>query len=483
MNNRYRPTPGTALAVSAPESALANIPEQSGHQGMSIAQIGAMARARWKPIAIIAVTVTLLGALAIKSLPKTYTATATLIVNSDVKDPLAGSDLPVGMIANYVSTQIELLTSPIVLLPVVDRLRLTEDTNFTAGFSGSSEALREFVEKNLALSLQVERGTGGQLIYVSASSKNAARAAEIANAVADVYMEQDRRRLDGPASERAQRYVEELAELRDKATVAQDKVTAFRKQKGIGDMTAGAGDIAVQALDNLHQRLLETQNLRRTLEAKQPGLQTAANGPNELGAVQALKAQLETQLSQLARLQGTYGPQHPKIRELTAQIAATRQSIADEQRSVSENNQTELARTKDLEQKYMRAVAEQETNVASLRQAQDEGSKLLLELESAKSVYKHALDGFDQIMFQAVANHTNISVVSRAVAPLRASKPNKMKLLLMALAAGLGLGGVVPLGYELFFDRRVRCRDDVEREFGVPVLAQLGAVPALARAT
>ncbi len=85
-------------------------------------------------------------------------------------------------------------------------------------------------------------------------------------------------------------------------------------------------------------------------------------------------------------------------------------------------------------------------------------------------------------MFQAAANHTNISVVSRAVAPLRASKPNKAKLFLVVLVAALGLGFAAPLAYELFYDRRLRCRDDMEREFGIAVLAQLEAIPALAGA-
>jgi succinoglycan biosynthesis transport protein ExoP len=465
------PEPTVPIAAEAPQ-----------HGGLSPPQILAMLLARRKVMIIITLSVIVLGALVVKSLPKTYTATATLIVNSDVKDPLAGADFPVEMIANYVSTQIELLTSPVVLRPVVDRLKLTEDKSFTGGFSGSSDALHEVVEKNLAMSLSIERGTGGQLLYISAASKSAARAAEIANAVADVYMEQDRSRLNGPANERAQRYVEELAELRNKATVAQDKVTAFRQQNGIDDLNAGATDNEVQALDTLHQRLLETQNLRRTLEAKGPAAQPAANDPVAAGAIQTLKTQLDNQLSELARLQSTYGPQHPKIRELEAQIAITRQSLANQSHSVSETNQSELARTRELEQKYLHAVAEQEAKVATLRAAQDEGSKLVLELDSAKSVYKHALDGFDQIMFQAVSNHTNVSMVSRAVAPLRASKPNKMKLLLMVLVAGLGLGVVGPLAYELFFDRRLRCREDIEREFGVAVLAQLDAVPALARA-
>jgi succinoglycan biosynthesis transport protein ExoP len=474
--NRFNRTPGTAITVALPEPNLAAIPEQISHPGMSVAQYSAILLAYRKPIAVITIVVILLGAMAIKSLPKTYTATATLIVNLDVKDPLAGRDFPVEMITSYVSTQIELMTSPVVLLPVVDRLKLTEDRNFTAGFSGSADALREFVEKNLALSLQIERGIGGQLLYVSAAARNTAQAAQIANAVADVYIEQDRRRLNDPAGERAQRYTEELAELREKATIAQDKVTAFRKENGIGDMNSGSAGTEVQSLDTLQQHLLETQNLRRSLEAKLIG-HRALSDENNGSAV------LDAQLAQLAQLSSTYGPRHPKVRELNAQIALTRQSLANANRAVSASTETELARTKELEHKYVQAVAEQEAKVLKLRQAQDDGSKLVLELESAKSVYKQALDGFDQIMFQAVASHTNVSIVNRAVPPLRASKPNKIKLMLLAIAAGLGIGVGVPLGYGLFFARRLRCRDDVEQDFGIAVLAQLESVPTLARAT
>jgi polysaccharide biosynthesis transport protein len=472
--NRYRQLARTNQSVPLAEPDPMIIAEPAGQAGMSPAQVLAMLRARWKPMVILAVSLTILGAVAIKFLPKTYSATTTLIVDSDVKDPLAGRDFPVEMIANYVSTQIELMTSPIVLVPVIERLKLTEDKNFTAGFAGSPEALREFVQKNLASSLSVDRGTGGQLLYITASAKSAAQAAEIANAVADIYIQQDLVRRNGPARERAQRYTEELAELRDKATIAQDKVTAFRKEHGIDDLTNGTTETEVQALENLHQRLLETQNQRRTLEAKYSGPPAPAKGTTTSGSPRTLREQLEGQLAQLDQLKGTYGPQHPKIRELEAQIMLTRQSFGEEERSLSS--------TRELERKYAAAVADQEAKVLRLREAQDEGSKLLLELESARSVYKHALDGFDQIMFQAVANHANVSMVSHAVAPLRASKPNKLKLLMVTLLAGMGLGVCVPLGYEMLFDRRLRCREDMEREFGIAVLAQLEAVPALSRA-
>jgi polysaccharide biosynthesis transport protein len=463
--------PGTAITLAIPEPNLATVPEATAPPGMSVAQFTAILLAYWKQITVITILVAALGAVTIKFLAKTYTATVTLIVNSDLKDPLAGRDFPAEMINNYVTTQIELMTSPIVLAPVISKLDLMQDKNFTGGQTGSEEAVREAVQKNLAASMSIERGIGGQLLYISASSKNAVKASEIANTVADVYIDQDRRRLNDPAGERAQRYTEELAELREKATVAQDKVTTFRKEHGIGENAA----IETQALEGLHQRLQDAQNQRRTLEAKLSGAPTA---DEVLGS-----AGLDAQLAQLAQLSATYGPQHPKVKEINAQIAMTRQSLANGNHALTVSTETELSRTRELERKYQQAVADQQTKVTKLKQAQDEGSKLVLELDSANAVYKQALDGFDQVMFQAVASHTNVSVVSRAVPPLRASKPNKTKLMLVVLVGALGMGVGAPLGYGIFLARRLRCRDDMERDFGITVLAQLEAVPSLVRAT
>ncbi|MEJ0005610.1 MAG: Wzz/FepE/Etk N-terminal domain-containing protein [Steroidobacteraceae bacterium] len=463
--------------AALPEPNLAVIPEQVDQQGMSAAQFAAILHAYWIQIATITFLTTVLAAVLIHYLPKTYTATATLIVNSDIKDPLAGSDFPADSINNYVTTQIELMTSPIVLVPVIRQLDLMHDKDFAGGARGTPDAVQANVQKALAGAIVVQRGTGGQLLYVSVSSKNAAKAAKIANTVADVYIDQDRRRLNDPAAQRAQRYTEELAELRAKTSLAQEKVAAFGRDNGIDDLSSASAGIEGQTLESLNQHLLDTQNFKRSLEANQ--------APSSSGATAAQNSQalLDTQLWQLSQLSTTYGPQHPKIKELNAQIALTRQNLANESRAVSANNRAELAQTTQLEQKYIQAIAQQEAKIAKVRQAQAEGSKLLLELDSAKAVYKQALDGFDQIMFQAVANHTNVSVVSLAVPPLRPSKPNKLKLMLMALAGAIGLGVAVPLGYGLFVARRLRCRDDMERDFGLAVLAQLEAVPSLARAS
>jgi uncharacterized protein involved in exopolysaccharide biosynthesis len=171
----------------------------------------------------------------------------------------------------------------------------------------------------------------------------------------------------------------------------------------------------------------------------------------------------------------SYTPQHPDVLESKSQIEAIRRSLASALKSYSANASAGLGVAQRLEQIQQRAVAEQRAKVLANGQLHDDAAKYLLELESAQAVYKRALEGYDQIMFASGGHYTNASFVSRATPPVKASKPKLLSgFLLGSIAAGmLGLG--VPLGYELF-NRRVRCRDDLERHHGIPVLVEFGAL-------
>ena len=158
--------------------------------------------------------------------------------------------------------------------------------------------------------------------------------------------------------------------------------------------------------------------------------------------------------------------------EAKSQLALTTQHLNHEIQTLADNNATQLQRARDLESKYTEAVAAQRAKVMDLRERQGEGAKLVLELESAQSVYKRALDGYDHFLFASADNSIDVSLVSRASPPVKASEPNKPKLLLMGIFAALVLGFALPLAYELLFSRRLRCSDDLERSFGIPVLAQ-----------
>jgi succinoglycan biosynthesis transport protein ExoP len=113
-----------------------------------------------------------------------------------------------------------------------------------------------------------------------------------------------------------------------------------------------------------------------------------------------------------------------------------------------------------------------------VRRVQDEGAKYQLEFDTAQAGYKQALEGYDKVMIGASGQYSNVSFVSRATAPLKPSKPKtKINLLIGALLGGF-LGIAIPFGRELLA-RRVRCRDDLERDHGIPVLVEFDPMPVL----
>ena len=451
-------------------------PEHRLPGGLSLLQMYSIARHYWREIAIIAIGISLLMAVVIKLLPKTYTATATLIVNSQRENPLPNQQFLNDDLTNYVATQVELMTSTVVLVPVVERLNLTRDNEFNGGCFGPPSSLLECVAHNLSTAINVRPGQGVQLLYVAASAQSPTKAALLANAVADVYLQLDRQRANDPVEEQAARSSQELTELRAKVTDAQDKVTEFRQRNGLTDVSESANDSEMAALTSLEARLLDTQHQRRALEARREG--EVGSGDEALASTQvtSLRTNLAGMRAQLAQMRSTLGPRHPQVQSLEAQIAASQRALDNAVGLLSNNVSTQLDRERTLETQLTEAVAAQRAKVLHLRQIQDEGQKLLLELQSAQSVYKQSLDGYDQTKFATVHNFANVSLVSHATEPITYSKPKKSELLLVSILVALGVGLGVTFFYELWIDRRLRCRDDMERGFGIRVLAQFEPV-------
>jgi uncharacterized protein involved in exopolysaccharide biosynthesis len=454
---------------------FAGIPEQYVQPGLSLGQIYAILHAHRAAILIIFLTVMCVAMAVVAILPRSYTATATVMVSYDVNDPLNGEEFPTGLLSSYIATQTELMQSPDVLLPVVDRLDLTKDKDLRAGYREGTSTLREWVAAQMAKNLAVFQGPAdSHLIHISYTANHPAQAAAVANAISDVYMEQDFARSTDPVRERAQRYTEQLAQLEAKVKAAQDDVTAFHQRNGLIDENNTA-DVDIAQLANLEEQLVAAQNARRAAEARATADQSVGDEVLASPLIQTLKTQLANQQSELAELETNLLPQHPHIIELKTQIASTREALDTEMARYSNNASSALSSARQVEAKLQAAVDAQRARVLNVGKMRDESAKYELALASTQEVYKRALEGYDRIMFASNSRYTSVNVVSRARAPVKATKPKVLVYLAAAAVGALGLGLFAPLLWDLTH-RRVRCRDDMERDHGVEVLAEFGPI-------
>ena len=138
-----------------------------------------MLRSYWRPGVIAGLLGTILVVPWLGASPQMRKATATLkvIPSSDDEEDYARG----------IAGQIERMRSSAVLQSVMRRLDLVHDAVFVDGFEGPSDQLLRRVQTALMAALQVQRGKDGE-VRLTASYPSAAKAAQIANAVADEYL-------------------------------------------------------------------------------------------------------------------------------------------------------------------------------------------------------------------------------------------------------------------------------------------------------
>lgn len=442
---------------------------------VSVLQITTILRAYWKVSAAVFAGVVLLSILGFLIAPKSYSGIATMLVELDSCDPLAAKSPTEFSPSNYLPTQIELMQSDAVLDGVVKRLSLNQIPEFVRGVKDNDPTQHDVVLDKLRANLDVEPGRmGSQLVYITATASNATLSADIANAIADSFLEQHSNDTTGPSEERAKRYGEELDHLKQKVIDAQTALTDFRKSAG-ADYLDSKSDLESDLLSALEHRLLDARNALRSNQARADdtrGMTTSTLTSAQMSSLREEGNKLEAAMAQLKTV---YGPNHPEVIALQSKIAANKAALTANQSALSK------ATTSDIQVNYSevdsleKAVAAKRGKVAQIRAYKDREVKYVLEFESAQSVYKKALDGFDQQKFAASGQNSQIRIGSRARVPVTASKPKLLKFLAIGIFGGLVLALVVPFLMELP-RRRIRCRDDIVRDMKIPLLIEITSV-------
>ena len=445
-------------------------------------------RRRWKVLAAVTAAVFLVGVLAVSFMTPKYTSTAKVRLDPS-RNPLANNAQATRaeLTPEAIETEVTAIRSLDLARSIVRAYGLSGDPEFTKeiegniGNIGTTETRENALAAAVLSHLQVDREKLTYVLNVRFTSVDSLKAAKLANAFADGYIESRTTNKVGTAERQSEWFQQRLEELGKQASEAEARAADYRARAGIVESSVAnstVGTINDQQVAPLASSLATAESdaaaARSNLAAARS--QVARGGLDAVSEVlgSAVIADLRRQRAEVLRSRGEvearYGERHPESIRVRDQLAALDAQIQAEARRVVGALQATAsaaeARADSLRGSLTQLERERE------RSARDSVTAASLEREAAAQ--RALYDKMSQMSLEsAQAARLSIAqaeVIDRAEPQPRPTSPNKPLLyalsLLVALAAGAGTIAVMEMTSGGF-----RSVEEVQDQLGSPVLA------------
>ena len=411
-------------------------------------------------------------------MPKTYKATATLVLNYKGVDPVTGLTLPSQLMPGYMATQADVISSKSVARNVVDQLKLADDPDIKSSFTdGGNEGvdIRDWLAERLLKRLAVEPSRESGVIGISYKASDPEKAAAIANGFASEYQKTSIQLKAEPLRKVSAYFTEQVTVLRENLEAAQSKLSKAQQEKGIVNLDTRL-DVESSRLNDLSNQLVAIQ--AKLAEAQSRRQQVAGNERNDSPdvinnpLVQTLKASLVTAEAKLEQLGQNVTPDYPPYIAAKAEINRLRAELNRHVRAVSNSVGNNAAVLERQEAEVRKSMLAQRNKVLELNRERDQLSILARDVDSAQRAYDATMQRFNQTNLEGQANQTDVSVLNMATPPIDMHSP---KILLNTLLS-VFLGTMLGIGFGLLaekMDPRVRSENDLVTVLQAPVLGTI----------
>lgn len=406
-------------------------------------------------------------------LPKEYTATTTLIIDSKSKDPFTGQLMPSQMFPGYMATQVDVIQSANVAQKVVHELKLADAPGTHEQYMAATEGkgnINQWLGDLLLKKLSVEPARESSVISIGFTGTDPRFSAAIANAFAKAYIETSLDLRLAPAKQTAAWFDQQIIQLRKNLDDAQQKLTTYQREKGIVESDERL-DVETRRMAELASQMVAAQSAAfdagsRTRESS--SLPEVINNP----VVQGLKAQVSQGEGKLADLAKRVGVNHPDYQRTLAEVNSYKARLANELSLATRGVGATAGAANQRYNELSAAFAKQKANVLALKQQREEATLLARDVQNAQQIYDAALQRYGQSRMEAQSTQTDIAVLNPASPPMEASRPRVLLNMLLSLFLGGLLGVGVGFMVELL-DRRVRSGMDIAAGLDIPVLAEV----------
>ena len=448
-----------------------------------------------------------LGGVYFLRAPPKFTATAILLADTHkmelIQQPTVYDQAPIQSIG-AMETQVELLRSDEVARRVIKKLNLSQDPRFVGaghpGFLGSlwrmlgpiaeTPPLTNDERESLAVELFAKNLTVSRIgvtyaIEIDFKSKYADLAADVANAVGDVYIELQRT-SEYDATRRASDWLEErIPELRAKSEDAQRAVVEYKHEHNIVETGTGRS-IDDQRLSDLNEKLNAAHD--ETFKAKARfdefsaarGMEVpdaAASGSNADNALASSLDKLRSQYFELVSKEAEYsakfGANNPAIISLHNQEAELRSEIKGEIQRLRDASESDYAaaqlRKSSVKKEFDAAMAQyQQANQAQVKLRELEASA-----QAHQDLYNTFITRYNASLQQAASPIAEASVITPATPLIQRDYKKTYKTAALFPALGLALGLGIALLREVFDGRVFLTSRSVQSSLRIPCIGLL----------
>lgn len=421
-------------------------------------------------------------------LPKTYQATASLVVDvkneQSLSNPLDAFIPARERMIGYLQTQVDIITSEKVARKVVNDLKLAQSPAAMAEFEEKESgegSIEDWLVADLLELLKVKTSQSS-VLQVSYTDRDPHVAALVANAFAKAYIDTMLELRVEPTRAAAVWFETQLKTLRANLEEAQARLTAYQRREGIVAADEQS-DVEYTRLAELSSQFVKAQDQTIDLQSReqQARADLAQGVPLELlpdvqsnEHLQQLREGLLSGEATLQEMATQYGVNHPSYRRQLAENRSRSQKLDAEMRKVVAGFGTAIRQSQQHETQLEAAIAAHRARLLSRKGSRNEAAVLMRNVETAQNAYDTALQRSVISEVEGRASQANVSVLSPAVLPREPHRPKIALNIVLSLVVGtmLGIGTVIMMEMS---DRRVRSLVDLNNGANVPLLGVLNA--------
>jgi polysaccharide biosynthesis transport protein len=455
----------------------------------------------------IMLAVSALTLLVLLYLPTLYSSSAVVMLDqrknnvADLSSVL--SALPTD--PSSVQNQIQVLSSRELAGRVIGKLKLYDDPEFNPALNGnaapdiadlvrmlnpanwgSSRRAGADYERDAIVSAFLRRLDVSALglstsIIVTFASRDPAKAALIANTLADSYTEDQVDTKVAAARKATQWLTDRMHQLAQQVQAGESAIAQYKAAHNLVDSAQG-NSLVDQQLVAINALLIAAQSDLAEKKANYDRVLAMVRSGNTADVSQVVASplivQLRTQQGYLIRqeadLSARYGPNHPKMIAIRAQKRDLESKVAQEAARVADSIASDLAVARAHVGSIEASLTRVEKQAAGDDISRVKLNALVANLASTRTMYESFVTRLRATQDQDDIQNPESRVISRAPIPTVPSSPHRVLFFLASLPAGLLLGVLVALLAE-----RVQAplpRQDLRLFVG-------RAVPVTARAT